>query len=120
MTEDVLRPDEFSFFVPCLLQAWFTFVPCGVRAPDLDLDSIADGIDALNGQLSKGGDLAVDALTNLAEASRQPGVLTVLMAQLLDGKDKMPKAQRPSPTGTLMILVLLRVVVDELDRMLRR
>jgi hypothetical protein len=120
MTEDMFEPGGFEAVVPSLLQAWFALVPCGVRAPELSLDMIADEIDALNAKLAEGGSAAVNTMKQLSETGRQPGLLTVLIAQYLSGMDRMPKSQRPSAESRIAAMVVLRVVLDELDRALRR
>lgn len=119
MTEGLFEGGAFEVLVPILIEAWFALVPLGVRAPALDLDVIADDIDAMNDRLAAGSDIAADLLTRLAEASRQPGLMTVLMAQFLSGSDRMPKKQRLPLDARLAGLIVLRAVVDELDRALR-
>lgn len=119
MTEGMLEAGEFEMLVPLLLEAWFALVPLGARAPELDLDAIADDIDAMNDRLAAGSDIAADLMMKLAEASRQPGLMTVLSAQFLSGMNEMPKKRRLSLDARMACLIVLRAVVDELDRALR-
>jgi hypothetical protein len=116
--ETIMR--EFDFLVTILIQAWFALVPVGVRAPRIDLDALADEIDAVNARLTGGGDVAEETLAKLTETGRQPELVKVLMTQLLVGSDRLPKKMRLSADAKIASLVVLRSVVDELDRALRR
>jgi hypothetical protein len=120
MTVEMFKPREFDFLVTILIQAWFALVPVGVRAPRIDLDALADEIDAVNARLTGGGDVAEETLAKLTETGRQPELVKVLMTQLLVGSDRLPKKMRLSADAKIASLVVLRSVVDELDRALRR
>ena len=120
MTVEMFKPREFDFLVTILIQAWFALVPAGVQAPRIDLDALADEIDAVNARLPGGGDVAEETLAKLTETGRQPELVKVLMTQLLVGSDRLPKKMRLSADAKIASLVVLRSVVDELDRALRR
>ncbi|WP_414661933.1 hypothetical protein [Horticoccus sp. 23ND18S-11] len=119
MTEEMFAAGEFEMLVPPLIEAWFALVPPGVRAPALNRDRLADEIDALNARFAVGRDIAADEIAKLAEAGRQPALLTVLMAQFLSGMDRMPKKLRQSANARIASLIILRATLDELDRALR-
>jgi hypothetical protein len=85
----------------------------------LNRDRLAEEIAALNARLALGGDLAADEIMNLAEAFRQPALLTVRVAQSLSVMDRMPKKLRPSGSARITSVVILRATIDDPDRTLR-
>jgi hypothetical protein len=120
LTEGVLNETEFNFLLTFVFQAWFALVPIGVRAPRLNFDEMAADFDRDNERIAASGSAAVEALENLGDSSRQPDLLTALMAGLMDAAKRTPKKMRPSPAGTIGMLLALKALVDELDRALRR
>jgi hypothetical protein len=119
MTRGLFVRNEFDFLVTFLIEVWFVFVPVGARAPEINVDAMAAEIDALSDQIGKGGPEAANLLQKLPEISRQPGLLTVIMGQLLAGAESMPKKARPTAEGLVSALVVLKALIDELDRALR-
>jgi len=60
-----------------------------------------------------------EALNSILSDCRQPSLLKLLMAQLIDEARKMPKNTRPSPEAQAPMVLVLKVVINELDHALR-
>jgi hypothetical protein len=120
LTEDLLSDNEFSYLLVFLVQAWFALIQPGCRAPQLRLPAMRDALqrefDLLEARVVSGPE---GALSGILSSCRQPALLQLLMAQLLDGAKKSPKKMRPSLESQMSMVVVLKVVINELDRALR-
>ncbi len=118
---DMVEDQEFDVLVAFLVQARFALVPAGFHSPALNFDRLCDAFDT---EMEK----FVEAMTSSApkqtfelfEASRQPALTQIILAQFLEAIPKMPKKIRPRLESQPILAVLLKVMIDELDRKLRR
>lgn len=120
LTEPWLDDYEFSVFTPTIIQAWFALVPRGVRAPALRTESMAAAMSAGFDWLETREELSPTAVERFLNGCRQPALLRALFAGLVQGVEALPKKQRPSPDAVVGMLVMLRVLLDELDFARRR
>lgn len=117
LVEGWLPDREMPYFVPILLQAWFALVPPGVRAPVLDRDRIRRELVSLVGAARE---LAGRTFSDhVIDTCQQPGVMAVLVTNLVLASEKSPRSSRPSREAAGALVLLLRVIIDELDRTLR-
>jgi hypothetical protein len=119
LTGTMLKETEFNLLVTLLIPAWFSLVPLGVQAPLLDFDGMAVEFDRLCGCLGENSDVARDTFLNLAETCRQPGLLELLFARVFELSKRSPKGLRIEDGAVPVMMVTLKVVLDELDRALR-
>jgi hypothetical protein len=120
LTGTMLKETEFNLLVTLLLPAWFSLVPLGVQAPLLDFDAMAVEFDRLCGRLGESTAVARDMFLSLSETCRQPGLLELLMAKVFELSRSAPKGLRIGDGAVPIMIVTLKVVIDELDRSLRR
>jgi hypothetical protein len=120
LTEGLLSEGESSFLVTFLLHGWFTLVPPGTLAPELDYDAMEAELGHELKQVPSwiaGGPREV--MNNMTAGSRQPGLLVALMAEMFEGSAKAPKELRPSSEAMLPLIAILKTVNNEVDRALR-
>ena len=121
LTADLLSGTEFSCLVTFLLQAWFALVPPGCRAPRLRLPAMREAMRhelALVTPREMSG--SMETLQIFVSDCRQPALLQVLVGRLFDSTRKMPKDMRPTAEARIAMVVILKVVFNELDHALRR
>jgi hypothetical protein len=120
LTADLLNGTEFSCLVTFLLQAWFALVPPGCRAPPLRRPAMREAMRhelALVTPREMSG--SMETLQIFVSGCRQPALLQVLVARLSDSAKKMPKNMRPKAEAKVAMVVVLKVVLNELDHALR-
>lgn len=120
LTGELLGDTEFSYLVTFLLQGWFALVPPGCRAPRLRLPAMRDAMRRemalLMPRVMSG---PMEALNSILSDCRQPALLQLLMANLFEGAQKVPENTRPSLEAQAPMVVALKVVINELDSVLR-
>jgi len=120
LTADLLNGTEFSCLVTFLLQAWFALVPPGCRAPPLRQPAMREAMRhelALVTPREMSG--SMETLQIFVSDCRQPALLQVLVARLSDSAKKMPKNMRLKAEAKVAMVVVLKVVLNELDHALR-
>ncbi|MFZ5494046.1 MAG: hypothetical protein ACOZE5_01755 [Verrucomicrobiota bacterium] len=110
---------EFNILVTFLMQAWFALVPRGVRAPALHFESMEADMARTEDMLQAREQSPMPTLDLLIGRCRQPELMQALLAGLLGAKKKLPKPSRPSDSAVVVMVLVTRVVLDELDRSLR-
>jgi hypothetical protein len=120
LTADLLTDNEFSYLVTFLIQAWFALVPPGSPAPVLHYEDLErafrTGLDQIRLGLAGGPE---GSLQRMLSDCRQPELTQLIMDGLLDAAMRAPKKVRPSPAAQAVMVVLLKAVLNELDRALR-
>lgn len=120
LTADLLDENEFSFLVTLLLQVWFALVQPGCRAPELRLEVMAEALERemklLEPAVTAG---PTDMMNRLLAGCRQPALLQMAMARLFSTVGKTAKKMRPSMESQGPMVVVLKVVINELDYALR-
>lgn len=120
LTEALLSEDDFSLAIPILTHAWFSLVPMGCRAPELDLDAMAKAFEVNLRQLEKrlrGG--TQKHLESWLKDSAQPELMLVLTTVLIQSAVAAPKDIRGAVEAQPIVLALLKTIVEELDTVLR-
>ena len=120
LTKELLNENEFAILVTLTTQAYFTLAPPGTRAPRTEFDNIEE---SMRREFERLQEMMANSLPDFIEElfahCRQPGLLQVLAGLLTESSRTAPKKIRPRAENELPMIVLLRVVVDELDRALR-
>lgn len=106
----------FDYLVPFALQAWFSLVPKGVRAPALRRHAMQAAISSAEAELRLVDQGGPRAFERFGLACRQPALFEALVAGIMQSVGKVPKAMRPAPQGIVGMLLILRVLLDELDQ----
>ncbi len=119
LTRGRLKENEFGFMLAHAYPVWFTLVPVGVRAPSLDFSVMEAGNRALFERLRPGGPVGTGIYAALQEGSRQPGLLNAICQLMVSGALQLPKEANVARESVLLMAVALRVLLDELDRVLR-
>jgi hypothetical protein len=120
LTSEILGEQESAFLTVLLMQVWFAFVPRGVRAPELDFDRMREGMLEETRRMGEAVATGIDqAVDRLFAGAGQPNVLKLMLAQLLLTIQNAPKDLRLEGGALPVMIITLRVVVDELDRALR-
>ena len=120
LTESSLSGGEYSFLVTFLLHGWFSLVPPGTPAPELDYAAmaaeLARELEHVPSWMAGGPS---QTMNNLTSGSRQPALLQLLVAEMFVGSAKAPKKLRPNPEAMVLMTAVLKIVIDEVDRALR-
>ena len=120
LCEEELEQKEFSLFLPCLIQARFALVPRGFREPELNFDRMADAydesFDIFCQQLKYSGSTAI---LGWLETSRQPALVQALALNMSKAFLNLPPEMKPGPDAELVMIMALRLLIDELDQSLR-
>ncbi len=119
LSETWMSEDEFNYLVTFVLQAWLVLVPMGVRAPELHFEAMEAAIAVAEARLRSPSWKGVMALEEFIRDCRQPGLLQALTGGVVEFAEKMPKKMQPSPAAIIGMTILLKVMLDELDRALR-
>ena len=121
LTSDLLSEEEFNVLIPFLLSVWFALVPRGVAAPPLNLPRMTEALrqetERLPAMLGTGPE---GAMNSLLAGCPQPMLLQLVMAGLFEASTKVPKKLRPKPEAQAVMVLILKIVITELDRALRR
>jgi hypothetical protein len=121
LTRDLLSETDFCFAIPFLMQAWFTLVPAGCRAPEFDLSDLQASFTANLSQLRaclQAGNFK--KMESFLRSGSQPELTLVLLGLCLGSAGTAPKNIRPSRDAESVIMALLKSVVEMLDHVLRR
>lgn len=121
LSEGLLSESEFSFLEPFLAAVVLCFAPPGTRPPELAPDALRAALDSSIEALA--ADLTGDsnsAIERWVRTSRQPGILKMATRDLVLQIEDTPADQRPSDLARISMMFLLRILVDELDRAMRR
>jgi hypothetical protein len=120
LCEDLIKPEEFNLFVPCLVQTRLALVPRGFREPELDFDRLAGAYGKSLKILSrKGAGSSAAPIKELFENCRQPFLAEAQALALFQGLQDMPPKLRPSLAAQLIMILTLTHMIDELDRSIR-
>lgn len=120
LTEELLSDKDFSFIISFLLHAWFTLVPPGADAPELDIDAMEEELEReLEQRQSWIADGPEKGLHNMTLGCRQPVVMQLIVGELFAGAKEAPKKLQPKPESLLSMVAVLKVVINEVDRALR-
>lgn len=120
LCEEELGQMEFSLFLPCLIQARFALVPRGFREPELNFDRLADAYDeSFDVFCQQLRDSSSTAILGWLEKSRQPVLVQALALNMSKAFLNLPPEMKPSPNAELVMIMALRLLIDELDQSLR-
>lgn len=119
LTEDILSEKDASTLVPFAIQAWFALVQPGVRSPDLDYENMEA---ALRQELERIPLLLLQGearvVENIVANCRQPGLLECQLGQLSHLVGRSRKGDRISHEAFLPMVLILKVLINEIDRAL--
>lgn len=120
LTLKLLSDDEFSITIPLLAHTWFTFVPIGCRAPELNFKAMEKAFESnlrqIETRLRTGTQKQFESwLMN----SPQPNMILMLASTLMQAAASGQKELRTSIEAQPVIMALLKTIVEELDAVLR-
>jgi hypothetical protein len=120
LTADSLDDDQFAILLTYLLKLWFAIVPHGTPAPALDHDRMEAAFDRdlAHPPMPTPGDPPAQ-FGALLRTCRQPNLLTLVLADLLERTPKLPKKHRPDDRALLVMTYAIKAAIDELDRAMR-
>jgi len=114
LTEALLSEHEYSFFVSFLLHGWFTLVPSGMKAPELNYEAmgeeLARELDRVPMWMVGGPN---ETMKNMTAGSRQPALLQLLIAEMFKASAKAPKKLRPNPESMVSMIAVLKIVINQ-------
>ncbi|MBL9206280.1 MAG: hypothetical protein JNN01_14410 [Opitutaceae bacterium] len=117
MTNDLLSESENSFLVTFLLHAWFSLVPRGTNAPEIDFEAmvkeLAQDLDNVPRWMSAGPE---ERLKNIVLCSRQPILLQLLILEMFEASAKSPKKLRPKPESMVPMIAVQKGVINQVGR----
>jgi hypothetical protein len=120
LTKGLLSEGEDSFLISFLLHGWFTLVPPGTQAPELDCEAmvaeLARELESVPSWMAGGPH---EAMNNMTSGCRQPALLQILIAEMFEGSAKAPKKLRPNPEAMIPMVAILKIMINEMDRALR-
>jgi hypothetical protein len=115
----LLSDKDVEFLAPTVCLLVVCYCPSGFRPPEIDFDELKwafhtqlSGLD-LNAPCLDGG------LGKWLESSRQPELLRLFLLAMGKLVDEAPKKLRPGKNAKMGFVIVLRVLVDEFDRLLR-
>lgn len=117
----VVSDEDFILLGTALVQAWRALVPRGVRAPALDLARMGRNLshDLHRLAANQGKTEMAETLQQLTTPGGQRALLDVLTARMVELNEASPKSSRVKPEQLFVLTLVLKIVVDELDRALR-
>ena len=117
---DLVDDREFDLAVASVVRVRYALVPPGYCDPVMDPDELADAFDLEMDKFFQAARAPTPRdLMGLLEQSRQPALVQLIIAEYLAGMSKLPKKERPRSESELPVIILLKVMIDELDRALR-
>jgi hypothetical protein len=119
LTEDLLSEKDSSVLVPFALQTWFALVLPGTRSPDLDYENMEAALRQEQERiplLAMQGEARV--IENLVANCRQPALLDCQIGQLVHTFEKPRKGSRKGPEALIHMVLILKVLINEIDRAL--
>ncbi|HRE08956.1 MAG TPA: hypothetical protein PKX00_25280, partial [Opitutaceae bacterium] len=115
LTRELLSESDYNFLVSLLLPGWFSLVPRGTNAPELDYEAMEEELerdmDRVPEWMSEGPDKVLD---NIVLGSRQPALVQLLVLQLFETSAKTPKKLRPKPESMVPMIAVLKMVINQL------
>ncbi|MBI3886545.1 MAG: hypothetical protein HY302_12575 [Opitutae bacterium] len=120
LAEEWLSEAEFALLATFLVQGWFALVPFGVRAPVLRRAAIEAALERERKRTAVVGEPPPDLMANFVRESRQPALLIVVMAGMVNMAAGLPASHRPSAGAQLETILITKVILDELDFSLRQ
>lgn len=117
-----LSESEFEFMMPQLIEVWFAFVPAGCFGPEILFQELHAALgqqllrlkEVVTRQASYG-----ESAKFLLENGPQPELMALLASQLLEQSEERPAKQRPRPEALPLMLLVLALVIEVLDRKCR-
>jgi hypothetical protein len=120
LCEEWIKPEDFQFLVPFLIQARFAFVPRGFREPPLDFDRLAGAFDAsLDELMQRADEREPPVLMRLLEGGPQPALVQLLAVSFSQVLSSVPKKERPDAAAETIMILVLKYMTEEMDRTLR-
>jgi hypothetical protein len=120
LTLEDLAEKDFCFAIPFLLQAWFTLIPLGCRAPEIHFADLEKSYEHNLRQFEACGQAKTPKkLKEFFLSSPQPGLMLVLLGSFFEAANIAPAEIRPSPDAQPFMLALLKATVETLDEALR-
>jgi len=120
LTKGLLSEGDVGFFISFLLHGWFTLVQPGTLAPELSFEAMeaefARELAQVPSWMASGPG---EAMNKMIAGCRQPALMQLLMAEMLEAATKAPKKQRPNPQVMIPMIAILKTVINEVDRALR-
>lgn len=117
-----LTESEFSHMAGQIIETWFAFVPLGCFGPEIRFEELEAAFgqqllrlkEVLTRQAS-----ADESAKFLIEEGPQPELMALLASQLLRQAEELPAKQRPRPEVFPLMLMLLALAIEVLDRKCR-
>jgi len=120
LCEEWIKPEDFDFLVPLLIQARFAFVPRGFWEPPLDFDRLARAFDgSLEEWSRRAADRDPPVLFRLLESGPQPALVQLLALSFSNALLSLPKKERPDAAAEGIMILVLKHMIEEMDRTLR-
>jgi hypothetical protein len=117
VTDGLISDDDFNFLVPNLIPAWFALVPRNGPAPLIPREALRSALVRDLGSFESVR--AFSAPDLLLKDHRQPALALCLMSHCMDTFVRAPKKMKPRPDAQAVIMLVLRTVINEIDRAVR-
>ena len=118
----LLPAADLGHLAPLLTMAWFVFVPPGHFGPDIFPEEIGDmygkKLASFRGELEKSDDPEKN-IAGLLGHGLQPNLVRVLTGQFMLAIAELPKEQQPPPERAVLQILMLKAVVEVLDKKCR-
>jgi hypothetical protein len=111
---------DFPQLIVIVIQIWFALVPRGKPAPALLRNAMAAMIERDGAKLLASSAKGTGPLQRLFTDSPQPHLLQLVLGVVVQSAEKAPKGMRPRPESTMGMLLVLKALIAEIDRALRR
>jgi hypothetical protein len=120
LVADTLSEKDFNFAMPFIIYAWFSLVPVGCRAPQLDFAEL-EACFRLN--LVEIGDCLRSAnprkMVRYLKKSPQPELCQMMAGVFFSSVNAARERMQPAREAEPIILALVKAIVEAIDRALR-
>jgi hypothetical protein len=119
-TGKLLEPRELQFLSPIVAVLVCCFAPPNTRPPDIDYEDLIDELTRLLPEvLAMVREGNTDRALDWMKDSAQPELLEIALGAVLAIANRAPANVRPRETSSMTILLVLKVLVNLLDRAMR-
>jgi len=119
LTDELLDESQFSCFTVFLIVQWFSLVPLGVRAPQIDIDRLAERFHHELCAIRKAIEDSTEGISACIADSAQPSFVRALFIYVIGEVKGGPLNNLLAGTSLAVTLCLLKAVTEELDHHLR-
>ena len=120
IADGFLTDRELQFLAPILALLVLAFSPRGTRPPHIDFDDLSEAFRrAIQVCAESSSSKFEEQFQTWLGGSSQPELLVIFMSAVAALSDQAPAGIRPNAKARAGFFMILRIIIDELDRAMR-